>query len=75
MAQTVSHWPITAEAWVSPCGICGGQSDTGTGVSPSSLVPPVNIIPLGLQAHISSGGKTIGLLVVTVQRHSLTPST
>jgi hypothetical protein len=56
MAQTVSHWPITAEAWVSPCGICGGQSDTGTGVSPSSLVPPVNTIPLGLQAHISSGG-------------------
>jgi hypothetical protein len=38
MAQAVSRRPFTEEAWVrcrvSPCGIYGGQSDTGTGFSP-----------------------------------------
>jgi hypothetical protein len=35
MAQAVSHRSLTVEAWVrarvNPCGICGGQSGTGTG--------------------------------------------
>ena len=44
MAQAVSRRPLTAEARVrsrvSPCGFCGGQSGTGTGFSPSTLVLP-----------------------------------
>jgi hypothetical protein len=42
MAQAVSRRPLTTEARVRarviPCWICGGQSVTGTGLSPSSSV-------------------------------------
>jgi hypothetical protein len=40
MAQAVSRRPVTAETRVrsraSACEICGGQSDTETGVSPNT---------------------------------------
>jgi hypothetical protein len=56
MAQVVSRRPLTAEtrvrARVNPCGICGGQSGTGTGFSPSSWVFHSTV---ALQTHILHG--------------------
>jgi hypothetical protein len=49
MAQAVGRRLITSEsrvrARVNPCGICGEQSDTGTGFLRVLLFSPVSIIP------------------------------
>jgi hypothetical protein len=60
MAQVISCRPVTADARVharvNPCAICGGQSGTEIGFSPSSSVFPCQyIIPPSLSKLISSG--------------------
>jgi hypothetical protein len=60
MPQVVSRRPLTAEARVRArvnlCGICGGQSCTGTGFFPSFLVfPSKYIITVAVQTHIIWG--------------------
>jgi hypothetical protein len=56
MTQVVSRRPLTAEVRVNRCGICGGQSGTGTGFSPiSSGFPCQYHSTVALQTHIIWG--------------------
>jgi len=49
MALAFMYDPLTALAWVQSqtrmCGIGGGQSGTGRGFSPNTLVSCVSLIP------------------------------
>jgi hypothetical protein len=53
----------------SPCGICSGQSGTGTDFSASSLFfLSLSFHCCSIFTHVSPGGWTMGPLVATVQQ-------
>jgi hypothetical protein len=70
MAQAVSRRPLTAEARVqsrvSPCGICGAQSGTGTGFPTSTSVFPCQFHSTGAPLH----GRKEKLIIFITRSHS-----
>jgi hypothetical protein len=79
MCQVISRRSVIAEARVRdrsrvrPCGMCDGQSDTGTCFSLSHSVFSCQCYSTAaLPTHISLGGRTVVPLGPAVQRHYLT---
>jgi hypothetical protein len=71
MAQAVSR---RAEVRVNPCGICGGQSGTGAGFSPtSSVFPCQHNSTLALYSHITWGmnNRPVGGRSSEIQSHPI----
>jgi hypothetical protein len=70
VAQAVSRLHLTAEAWVrsrfSPCGICGGQSGTGTGFPPRTSGFPCQFHFTGAPLHV----KTKKLITFLTRLHN-----
>jgi hypothetical protein len=79
MVQVVGRRPLTAEtrvrARVGSCGICGGQSGTGTGFLEVLRFTLVSLFHRGSPYSLSSGGRLQDMLVAAFLRHHLTPST